>query len=177
MLKIFATQLSGIFKKIEEEEEMAIEDGARAVSQALVGDGNVYIYGADEMKAIEGQALSGPERFPEARPLFDEHGTMVPLTQLDRIILASRFSDDEKIVKVAKQAAEAGAVTVGISAIRESGGPGLHQEADFHIDTNCVKPLLPQDDGERIGLPSGIAALFAYYGLYFSVLEIMEEYE
>ncbi|WP_066176107.1 DUF2529 family protein [Bacillus marinisedimentorum] len=177
MLKIFATQLSGIFKKIGEEEEMAIEDGARAVSQALVGDGNVYIYGADEMKAIEGQALSGPERFPEARPLIDKHGTMASLTPVDRIILATRFSDDEKVVDIAKKAAEAGAVAVGISAVRESDGPGLHEETDFHIDTKCVRALLPQDDGERIGLPSGIAALFAYYGLYFSVLEIMEEYD
>ena len=44
MLKMFTTQLIGRLKMIEEKEVYNLEDAARLLAQALVGEGNFFIY-------------------------------------------------------------------------------------------------------------------------------------
>ena len=48
--------------------------------------------------------------------------------------------------------------------------------ADVHIDLQLIKGLLPNDAGERFGYPSSMAALYVYYGLKFTIEEILAEY-
>jgi hypothetical protein len=40
-----------------------------------------------------------------------------------------------------------------------------------------TKGLLPDDFGNRYGFPSPMAGLFVYYGLKFTIEEIIAEYE
>jgi hypothetical protein len=37
--------------------------------------------------------------------------------------------------------------------------------------------MLPSETGERIGLPTSMAALFLYYGIKFTLDEILSEYD
>lgn len=101
MLKIFSTQLSGYFSRVSQKEEMNIEDSARLLAQALVGEGFIYLHGANEMEGVVAEALFGAEPMKQAKRLF-ENGKEVEVTSADRVLLISRFSTDEEIVAIAK---------------------------------------------------------------------------
>ncbi|QWU47839.1 MULTISPECIES: DUF2529 domain-containing protein [Bacillus] len=174
MLKIFSTQLSGYFSRISQKEEMNIEDSARLLAQALVGDGFIYLHGTNEMEGIVSEALFGAEPMKQAKCLI-ENGELAAVTSADRVLLISRFSTDEEIIKIAKKLHEEGQSIVGISAIQED-AESLEQYTDVHIDTKLLKGLIPDDEGNRYGFPSLIIALFAYHGLKFTIDEMLNEY-
>jgi fructoselysine-6-P-deglycase FrlB-like protein len=171
MLKIFSTQLLGCFKKLAENEEITLEDSARVLAQAIVGDGHIYVYGANEMHAITLEATLGQEPLPKAKKLQ----TIEEISSMDRVLLVSRYSTDEEILSLAKKLQSKGIQTVGIST-RKEGEASLENFVDVHIDTQLVRGLIPTDDGSRIGFPTSMIALFAYYGLSFTIQEIIEEY-
>ncbi|MCU7673525.1 DUF2529 domain-containing protein [Bacillus thuringiensis] len=174
MLKIFSTQLSGYFSRVSQKEEMNIEDSARLLAQALVGDGFIYLYGTNEMEGVVAEALFGAEPMKQAKRLF-ENGKEAEVTSADRVLLISRFSTDEAVVEIAKKLQEEGHSIVGISALQK-GTESLEQYTDVHIDTKLLKGLIPDDEGNRYGFPSLIVALFAYHGIKFIIDEMLNEY-
>ena len=58
MSKMLSTQLNGLFQKIVQNEDEAIEETARLLAQASVGQGRVYFACFDEMQAIELNAVA-----------------------------------------------------------------------------------------------------------------------
>ncbi|MBU8905856.1 DUF2529 domain-containing protein [Desertibacillus haloalkaliphilus] len=174
MLQIFSTQLQGMFQTIKNDEEEVIEDSARALAQAIVADGTIYIHGVGEMAAVTAEAQYGQERLPHCQALMTDN-TIAPWTNRDRIILFARFADDGDVVELAKSLQADGAVVIGVSAVRETENPQLNEIADFHIDTKLLQPLVPTESGERIGFPAVMTALYVYYGLYLTTMEIVEE--
>lgn len=80
---------------------MNIEDSARLLAQALVGEGFIYLHGTNEMDGIVAEALFGAEPMKQAKRLF-ENGKEVEVTSADRVLLISRFSTDEEVVAIAK---------------------------------------------------------------------------
>lgn len=101
MLKIFSTQLSGYFSRVSQKEEMNIEDSARLLAQALVGEGFIYLHGTNEMEGVVAEALFGAEPMKQAKRLYED-GKEVEVTSADRVLLISRFSTDEEVVAIAK---------------------------------------------------------------------------
>ncbi|WP_078378594.1 DUF2529 domain-containing protein [Sutcliffiella halmapala] len=176
MLKIFTTQLQGVFKGIASNEDFLLEDGARLLSQAAVGDGQIYIHGVKEMKAVEAEATEGAEPLPKALPLSSLE-SYHDITNIDRALIVSRFSTDEEAVSTAKALQELGIEIVAISTLVDSSNEteSLDTIADVHIDMKLKKPLIPGDDGVRFGYPSSMTALYVYYGLAFTIKEILEE--
>jgi hypothetical protein len=188
MLKMFTTQLTGLFKKISEAEEFSFEDGARLLAQAPVGDGVIYLWGAGEMKAALFEALEGAEPLQQARALTAENEA--ELTDADRVLMFSRTAGDATAVALAGRLRERSIPFVAVSTVLDAakGGLGLAEPADasagglpeladVHIDLHLTKGLLPNDEGNRYGYPSSMAGLFVYYGLKFTIEEILAEYE
>ncbi|HWO94857.1 MAG TPA: DUF2529 domain-containing protein [Bacillus sp. (in: firmicutes)] len=176
MLKIFTTQLTGYFKQIQEKEEFHIEDGARMLAQAIIGDGNIYVYGKDEMQAVGLEATKSQEPLPKAKLLAFED--IEHLTPADRVLLVSRTSTDPHILDVAQRLQEQGVLTVGMSPLeKENTLSSLENVVDVHIDTKLLKPLIPDEEGNRYGLPIIMTTLYAYYGLHLTIKEIITEYE
>lgn len=171
MLKMFTTQLTGLFKRIEDKEEFAFEDGARLLAQAPVGDGSIYIFGAAEMKAVEFEALEGAEPLNGAKVLTPDK--IDQLTDADRAVLFTRTSSDEAAFAVASALQAKGIPFVAVSTVTDG---GLAELADVHIDLRLKKGLLPDDEGNRFGYPSSMAALYVYFGLKFTIDEILAEY-
>ncbi|MFP5114255.1 DUF2529 domain-containing protein [Bacillaceae bacterium C204] len=167
MLKIFTTQLTGLFKRIEEKEEYSFEDGARLLAQ-----GSIYIFATKEMKAVEFEALEGAEPFKGVK-IFER---VEELTDSDRVLLFTRYSSDAAALLVAKQLHEKGIPFVAVATVVPE-GEELQEIADSVIDLRLTKGLLPDDEGNRYGYPSSMAALFVYYGLKFTVDEILAEYQ
>ncbi|KMJ59212.1 hypothetical protein AB685_09160 [Bacillus sp. LL01] len=180
MLKIFTTQLQGVFNRISSSEEFGFEDAARLLAQAAVGDGRIYVHGVKEMKAIEAEATEGAEPLVRAT-LLSDLDSYHDLTDTDRALIVSRFSTDEEAVSTAKALKELGIKIVGISTVTEqqesAGYETLETLSDVHIDMKLKKPLIPGDDGERFGFPSSMTALYVYHGLAFTLKEMLEEQE
>lgn len=177
MLKIFSTQLQGQFKKIMEQEELSIEDGARILAQSVISDGNIFVHGISEMGAVTMEALYGSEPLSTAKPLFCD-GKMADATDLDRVLLISRFSTDSEAVALAKDLHKKGIQTVAIAAIKKNvDTQSLIDFVDVLIDSKLTIGLLPNEDGTRFGFPSAMTALFTYYGLAFTIKEMVEEFE
>ncbi|WML46265.1 DUF2529 domain-containing protein [Neobacillus sp. PS3-40] len=176
MLKIFTTQLTGVFKKIVEDEAFSLEDGARLLAQAGAGSGTIYIFGSREMKAIEFEALEGAEPLKDAVILTKS--TIEDLTDADRVLLISRFATDEEVNELAILLQEKGIPFVLISTVldEEADCPAVNL-ADVHINLRLTKGLIPDEFGNRFGYPASMAALFAYYGIKFSIDEMLSEYE
>ncbi len=176
MLKMFTTQLSGLFKKIAEKEAFAIEDGARLLTQAPAGAGAVYFYGVKEMKAVVSEATAGAEPLHFTKILTEPKA--VNLTEADRVVIFSRYSTDPEAVELAARLKEKDIPFVAVSSVSETAGSGdLTGLADVHINLWLTKGLLPDEHGGRFGQPFVMAALFVYYGLSFTMNEILAEYE
>jgi Domain of unknown function (DUF2529) len=177
MMKIFTTQLSGHMNRILEQEEVNIEDSARLLTQALIGEGTIYIYGYKELSGVILEALSSSEPLPRAESLFDENGQMKEISQEDRVLLFTYRSTDEEAISIAKTLSVQGIQTVGVSALIKNADSGLETITDLHIDAKLRQPLIPDDSGERYGFPALMTSLYVYYGLSFTIKEILNEYE
>ncbi|WP_062108425.1 DUF2529 domain-containing protein [Bacillus niameyensis] len=173
MQKMFTTQLMGLFKRIMDHEEYSIEDGARLLAQAAAGEGTIFIKGFDEMDGVTFEALEGAEPLKIARRLE----SVASIESVDRVLILTRYSDHEEAIKLAEELAEKGIPFVAISGNRDSEGKRITDLADVHIHTHLLKPLLPGDDGNRVGFPSLMAGLYIYSLLKFALEEILEDYE
>ncbi|PKG22005.1 DUF2529 family protein [Niallia nealsonii] len=172
MLKMFSTQLSGLFKRIQDKEE-EMEDIARLLAQAIVGDGKIYLMATNEMEGVIYDAIEGPE------PLFqstrwNKDDSFLDIAPNDRFLLISRTSQDNNLLGFAKKLYEQHIPFAAISTIM-SQEEGIHEFADIHIDLALKKGLLPDEDGNRFGNPSLIGALFTYHGIKFILNEIISE--
>ncbi|MEH7493760.1 DUF2529 domain-containing protein [Neobacillus niacini] len=166
MLKMFTTQLTGLFKRIEEKGEFSFEDGARLLAQGQ----KIYVVGFKEMKSVEFEAIEGAE------PLKGALTNVEAATSADRVLLFTRHSDDREAVELAGTLHEKRIPFVAVStSISEDGK--LEELADVHVNLQLTKGLLPDDFGNRYGYPSSMAALYVYYGLKFTIDEILAEYE
>lgn len=176
MLNIFTTQLTGLFKKISEEEEYSMEDAARLLAQAPIGDGSIYIFGTKEMKAVANEAMDGAEPLKGAKLL--DSSTMKDVTEADRILLLTRYSSDDEAKEMASILWDKGIPFVAVSTIAdEEGESPVADLADVHIDLRLTKGLLSDEFGNRFGLPTSMAALFVYYGLKLEIDEMLSEYD
>jgi uncharacterized phosphosugar-binding protein len=176
-VKIFSTQMIGYLKKIAEEEEMAFEDGARLLAQALIGDGRILLHGFHEMEAVVIEALYGQDKLPKAVRLMENGHLRHDIDETDRVLLIARFSNDKDAIRLAERLKQQGLEIAAISAVVKDEQPSLVDIVDVHIDSKLVKPIIPKDDGSRIGFPTVITASFAYYCLLLTIYDILEEYE
>ncbi|HWJ76896.1 MAG TPA: DUF2529 domain-containing protein [Niallia sp.] len=174
MLKMFSTQLSGLFKRLQDNNEEAIEDSARLLAQAIVSEGRIYVYATDEMAGVIDEAIYGLE--PLANIEEWKGQSLDSVRSSDRFLLFSRTSSDEEILRFATELEEAHISFIAVSSNGTESNE-LQELADVHIDLKLTKPLLPDDEGNRYGYPSLIAALFVYHGIKFTIDEIVKEYD
>ncbi|KAB2332486.1 DUF2529 domain-containing protein [Bacillus mesophilum] len=176
MLKMFSTQLTGVFNTLQEKESETIEDGARLLAQAAAGAGTIYIYSTHEMKAIAYEATEGAEPLQNAK-IWSEEMPLSEIHDTDRFLIAARSGNDEEALKLGRALSDRYIPFVAICANSKSdAGETLEALADVCISLKLTKGLLPDDVGNRFGFPSAIAALFAYHGIKFTLDEIMADY-
>jgi hypothetical protein len=167
----------GYLKKVAEEEEMAFEDGARLLAQAIIGDGRILLHGFHEMEAVVIAALCGQDKLPKAARLMENGHLRNDINETDRVLLIAPFSNDKDAIRLAERLKEQGLEIAAISAVVKDEQPSLVDIVDVHIDSKLLKPIIPKDDGSRIGLPTVITASFAYYCLLLTMDDILEEYK
>ena len=155
-----------------EKEEFTIEDAARLLTQAAIGDGTIYIHGFNEMDGVTREALNGIEPLLKA----SAYASTVTLTQEDRFLLFSRYSNDQEAIQFAQKLKTEGVPFVAVSTVVPSDTDSLEALADVHINLQVERGLIPKEDGNRTGYPTLLVALFVYTGIKFTMEEILQEY-
>ncbi len=94
-MKILTTQMGGLFQRIASNGEEAIEETARLLAQATIGEGRVILAGFGEMEAVIATALDGVEPFHGAVRYEKE----MEIGSADRVWLLTRSASDEQALK------------------------------------------------------------------------------
>lgn len=170
MLKIFTTQLNGLFKRIQDQEEESIEDGARMLAQSAISGHTVYIYGEKELSGITKEALHGRESLSFVKELPEE---IEEITPQDKVLMFLQGTLDHGELDLARRLHEQ---ETGIIAVSTDGREAFENFCEVWIDTKLKKPLVPDENGERIGYPSLMAGLYVYHALMLTIKEILDEY-
>ncbi|WP_309475257.1 DUF2529 family protein [Bacillus sp. 03113] len=172
---MFSTQLTGLFNRVLNKNEYGFEDGARLLAQASISSSTIYLFASKETYGVISEALHSLEPLKHAKE-WNEELHFDEITEGDRFLLLSRYSTDTEVVELAKKLCKHNIPFVGISTTLDSDVEDLSKLADVHIELGLTKGLLPDEEGNRFGYPASLAALFAYYGLRFTMEEILEEY-
>ncbi|MBT2583011.1 DUF2529 family protein [Planococcus sp. ISL-109] len=161
-MKILSTQLTGLFLRLGAKEE-AIEDIARLLAQAAIGEGRIHLAAFGELEAVTAAALYGRDTLSAA--VRYEPGT--ELSSADRVwILAQKDEGDV----LAQKLAESGVPFAMLTA--ESHDNDLpYAFLSMAIDTG----LLPGDEGGRIMIPHALGALYVYHAVKLTIDEMLGE--
>ncbi|MDN5708707.1 MAG: DUF2529 domain-containing protein [Planococcus sp. (in: firmicutes)] len=161
-MKILTTQLTGLFQRFAKEEE-AIEDTARLLAQAIIGEGRIHLAAFGELEAVAASALNGRETLQSAI----RYDPAAELSTADRVwILARKDEGDSLADELAGRAIPVAMLTA------ESHG---NETADVLLSMNIDKGLLPGEDGERIMIPHGLGALYIYHAVKLTIDEILAD--
>ncbi|WP_335871448.1 DUF2529 domain-containing protein [Bacillus sp. 2205SS5-2] len=172
MIKMFTTQLNGLFNRISSKEEFALEDGARLLAQGAIGEGKIYVKAFAELEAVTLEATKGAEPLTGAFPVKDLH----EITSADRVLLFSRLSTDKEAVEFAKKLNEKNIEFVAVSGVVDS-EESLQDLATIYIDTKLTKGMLPDENGNRVVFPGSMAGLFVYFAIKMALDEMLQEYQ
>ncbi|MEK4424005.1 DUF2529 family protein [Solibacillus sp. FSL K6-1523] len=173
MSKILTTQLSGLLQRIQQSEEGAIEETARLLAQAAIGQGTVYFACFGEMEGVALNALHGAAPFVN----FATYSNEVTLLSADRVIIFTRSGNDEDAVLLARQLNEAFIPFAAVASEVASVTNELSELAYTYICLKMRGGILPHPTnlGERIVMPHLIAALFVYEAIKMEFDEMISD--
>ncbi|MBM7609006.1 hypothetical protein JOD29_002272 [Lysinibacillus composti] len=173
MSKILTTQLNGLFQRIVQSEEEAIEETARLLAQAAIGQGTIYFACFDELQAVELNALFGAEPFSKLAKWTPD--TLI--TDVDRVCIFTRNSDHQDAISLAKTLYDEFIPFAVIASEPAGESNQLSELAYTYISMKIRGGILPHPTklGERIVVPHLMAALFIYEAIKMSYDEMISD--
>ncbi|QUW21148.1 DUF2529 family protein [Sporosarcina sp. Marseille-Q4063] len=169
-MKMLTTQISGLLQRIIGNNEDSIEETARLLAQATIGEGRVILACFGEMKAVGLVAVEGVDKLVGAVPY--EQG--MNIGSQDRVWILTRTARDEAALSLARilddEFIPFAAVSSGSADDNE-----LAELATTYISTGLTRGLLPGEDGNRIVEPQALAGLFIYEAVKISYDEMVLE--
>ncbi|WP_078556182.1 DUF2529 family protein [Bacillus alkalicellulosilyticus] len=167
MLQIFHTQLVGLLQNIKKQEEK-IEECARLLAQAIVGEGRIYIHGTGSLGSLPANIMNSTDLIPT----LDTYSSMEDVSTHDRVLLFSSQSDEEEVKHLIASLDEKNIPYVWVCALKNG-----EQEMDLLINTGLLSGLVPDEDGTRTGFPDSLVSMYVYHALFLTVKDILADYE
>ncbi|MBD7909192.1 DUF2529 family protein [Sporosarcina gallistercoris] len=168
-MKMLTTQIAGLLQRIATNHEEAIEDTARLLAQASVGDGRVVMAGLNELNGVVTNALEGAESFANTI----RYSADLELGSMDRVWLFTRSSVNAEALEFARLLSKQNVTFAVVSSEKASEENELSELADVYISTGISKGLLPNDEGGRVVEPHLLASLFIYEAVKLSYDEML----
>ncbi len=175
MLKIFTTQLLGAFKQIEQNNEESLEDCARMIAQTVMAEGKVYITGDAQMTGIVQEATAGDNALPGAIKWMGEIDAC-PAEPIDAVIFCGDVFTSQNTSVLAQLNALRERAAAVIVITRDEVPEQEPGAIDLVLSAAGLNPLVPMDNGEKIGHPASLSVLYLYHALYLNVMDILDEY-
>ncbi|CAM5192318.1 hypothetical protein UACE39S_00831 [Ureibacillus acetophenoni] len=172
-MKILTTQLTGLFQRIAQSEEDAIEETARLLAQASVGEGKIYFACFDELQSVELNALHGSEPFTNLAKWTPE----TVITDVDRVCIFTKNSQNEQALTLAKKLSEDFIPFAAVASEKADEENPLSDLAYTYISMKVKGGILPHPTklGERVVIPHLMAALFIYEAIKLSYDEMIDD--
>ncbi|AOV08852.1 DUF2529 family protein [Sporosarcina ureilytica] len=167
-MKMLTTQLSGLLDRIAKNNEEAIEETARLLAQATIGEGRVIIAGFDELDAVRLVAMNSAEPFIGAVQYKPE----MAIGHADRVWIFTRSSEHLQALELARSLA-AEFIPFAVVTPEKTEENELFDLATTYISTSLTRGLLPGENGERIFQPHALAALFIYEAVKIAYDEML----
>ena len=171
MSKILTTQLTGLFQRIQQSEEEPIEETARLLAQAAIGQGTIYFAAFGEMEAVAIHAELGANPFAKFARYTDE----VELLPADRLIIFTQHATDEQALKLAQKLHDNFIPFAAVASEVAETGNKLSELAYTYISLKVRGGILPHPTklGERIVFPHLMAALYIYEAIKMEFDEML----
>lgn len=170
-MKMLTTQLSGLLDRIATNNEETIEETARLLAQATVGEGRIVIAAFDEFEVVLTVARAGENAFERAVIYEDQ----LAISSADRVWILTPSVEDKRAVELAQKLDDA-FIPFAVVAPEKEDNQTLYNEAMTFISTGLMKGLLPGENGERIVKPHSLSALFIYEAVKMSYDEMLVDY-
>lgn len=170
-MKMLTTQLTGLLQRIQGSNEEAIEETARLLAQATVGEGNVIFATFGEMEAVATTAFLSTHPFHNGV----RYDPSMEIHSADRVWIMTSSSKDEEAIKLATQLSESFIPFAVIANEQNKATNPLANLAYTYLSTGITRGLLPGVDGERFVFPHAFAALFLYEAVKMSYDEMLED--
>lgn len=161
-MKIFSTQLTNLFQQIDSHQD-TLEDVARLLAQAVIGEGTIFLAAFGEMKAVAAAALDGDEPLPSA----SEWKPDSILTSADRVFILAKKDEGDELAGRLSDAAIPFAMLCAES--KETDLPEVF--LSLGIDNGI--PVAETDD--RTIVPHAMSALYAYHVIKLLMDEMLAE--
>ncbi|WP_329958770.1 DUF2529 family protein [Sporosarcina sp. G11-34] len=168
---MLTTQVSGLLQRISSNGEEAIEETARLLAQATLGEGRIIIAGFGEMDVIPTAAQYSAEPFLG----IIRYKEGMNLTKADRVWILTRTETDDDALKLANRLANQFIPFAAIASGKPDETNELANLAYTYISTGLTRGLLPSDSGERIVQPHAFAALFIYEAVKVAYDEMLSD--
>lgn len=172
-MKMYITQLRGVFETLSRDNEEALEETGRRLAQSLVSGGKIYVHGWSDCSVVVHEATASPNALPGTQPLFDKEGQLAALSKWDSVLLFTPTEFEEEALNLSQTFHSLGVDSIAVSFKNES--PSFGEAWDVHLTLPPAEPLIPFTDTKKMGVPSSFAALFLYHLIFFSTMEILEE--
>lgn len=170
-MKMLTTQISGLLQRIAMNGEEAIEETARLLAQATIGEGRVIIAGYEDMDAVVSAAKFGADVF--TRVIRYEEG--MDIDKSDRVWILTRTETDEPALELARDLAGRFIPFAAVASGKADENNELAELAFTYVSTGITRGLLPGDNQERIVHPHSLAALFIYEAVKRSYDEMLSD--
>lgn len=158
-MKMLTTQMGGLLQRAGSNNEEAVEETARLLAQATIGEGRVIFAGFGELDAVTVNALHAAEPFTGA--VRYEEG--MDIHSADRIWVFARSATDTEALALAKDLSERFIPFAGMAGEKaDADGNALADLAYTYMATGVSRGILPDDVGGRIVQPHLFVALFLY---------------
>ena len=170
-MKILTTQLTGLLQRISQSEEEVIEETARLLAQATVGEGNIYFACFDHLEPVEFNALHSAEPFYK----LVKWSRDVEITDVDRVCIFTKSSQNAEALQLAKKLNEEFIPFSVVASEPSSETNELSELAYTYVSMKIRGGILPHPTklGERTVIPHLIAALFVYEAIKLSYDEMI----
>lgn len=161
-MKIFSAQLTNLFQQIDSQKD-TLEDVARLLAQAVIGEGTIFLAAFGEMKAVAAVALDGDEPLPSASKWKPES----ILTSADRVFILAKKDEGDELAGRLSDAAIPFAMLCAES--KETDLP------EVFLSLGIDNGIPVAEIGSRNVVPHAISALYAYHIIKLMMDEMLAE--
>jgi hypothetical protein len=169
MMKILDTHFNGKLQTLAKQED-ELYDVVRLLSQALVGEGTVYVDAYGECEGLHPMLSEGPDQMKRVTKIKDRK----TLHAVDRVLIIT--PDTERSDLLASLARyDAWHTPYAIVTLSDVAETLERSIAPLALKFN--KGLLPAEDGSRHGLPSLALCAFLLTHILTQLQEMTEEWD
>ena len=170
MSKMLATQLTGIFQRIDKQ-ALDIQMAAQCLIQAIGGEGHVYVKGYDDLHWFQSYILNSEEKMTSSRPLA-ALDSFEQLDSTDRILLFAPFmtselkNDLQQLIDLDKEV---------VLITNPSKAYTIPEHLIHFINLSTPRAIVMTEDYDKVVVPHNIALNYIYYDIYTQMIEMIRD--